>query len=58
MRFGQFCEQMNAVEERMHSPQCWQRNNGTFIASSKKRITRDNRRSAGVIGRFFGFVDR
>jgi hypothetical protein len=53
IRFGQFWLQIKAVEDNIHSPQCWQRNNGTFIISSKKSRRRETFRSLAVIGGLF-----
>ena len=50
IRLGQFWQQMNAVEDKMHSPQCWQWNTGTFTISSKKSKSFENFRSRGVKG--------
>ena len=47
---GQFWQQIKAVEDNKHSPQCWQWNTGTLIMSSKKRMRRENFRSVAVIG--------
>jgi hypothetical protein len=41
---------MNAVEERIHSPQRWQPNRGILTTSSKKRMKREILRSAGEMG--------
>ena len=41
---------MKAVDDNVHSPQCWQRNKGTFTTSSKKSSRRENFRSRAVRG--------
>ncbi len=57
IRFGQFCEQINAVEDNMHSPQRWQRNRGIFMMSSTTRRRRETFRSPAPMGCLFCAVE-
>ncbi|MEJ2053760.1 MAG: hypothetical protein P8X42_07560 [Calditrichaceae bacterium] len=53
IRLGQFWLQINAVDDKIHSPHLWQRNNGTLIIFSNKSNIRDNFRSPGFSGSLF-----